>query len=96
MNKMKFDIICESLTSIKQTKIIRYPKQIKLSEEFIKALKKEVERNSIIDESKELPINNFKEKFLKALHFHVSEIQEHCGHCGVFPTYKKSKKAKKK
>lgn len=73
----KFDKLFESLTTIKTTKVIRYPKQIQLSEEFLKSLKAEVLRHNILDESQE-PIRDFEEKFLKALRFH---IKEHCGHC---------------
>jgi 16S rRNA G1207 methylase RsmC len=85
-------MLWESLLSIKQTKIMRYPKQISLSREFLEALKKEVEGNLIIDESKEEPIKNFREKFIKALHFHITDLQEHCGHCHKKPVQKKKKK----
>lgn len=102
---MKFDTLCESLTQIKTTKIMRYPKQISISESFLKALEGEIRKHLIIDESKEIPIKNFNEKFLKALTFHISDLQEkctrptskskvklseHCGHCH------KNKKKKKK
>lgn len=72
-------MLCESLLTIKQTKTIRYPKQIQLSEEFISALKKEIKKFDTISESKE-PVRDFENKFLKALSFY---IKEHCGHCGV-------------
>jgi hypothetical protein len=75
----KFSMLCESLLTLKQTKTIRYPKQITLSEEFISALKKEIRRFDAISESKE-PVRDFENKFLKALTFH---IKEHCGHCGA-------------
>ena len=75
---MKYTKLCESLTQMKTTKITRYPKQIKLSEAFLAALQKEVENHRVIDESKEIPIRNVKEKFSKALQFHLKEIQEGC------------------
>lgn len=74
----KFLNLYESLSTIKQTKTIRYPKQINLSEDFIKSLKSEINRHLVIDESKEMPIRNLNEKLLKAINFHIIE---HCGHC---------------
>lgn len=75
--KNQFKEICEAVnTTIKQTKIFRYPKQIKLSEEFIKALNKEIGRHmQTLDESSE-PIRDLPEKFLKALRFELVEITE--------------------
>lgn len=62
--------------TLKQTKVIRYPKQIKLSEEFIKALEEEVSKHlNVLDESQGI-IRNFPEKFLKALKFEIKEIAE--------------------
>jgi len=89
----KFRELCEALeiTTMVQTKRLRYPKQIKLSEEFLNSLKREIVKHQTIDESKELPIMNFKEKFLKAITFHLAE---HCGHCGV-PKKKMKKKVKR-
>jgi hypothetical protein len=63
-------------TTLRQTKILRYPKQIQFSEEFHKALTKEVARHmQILDESKE-PIRDLPEKFLKALKFELTELTE--------------------
>lgn len=75
--KCDFETICESInTTLKQTKIIRYPKQIQFSEEFNKALAKEVARHmQILDESKQ-PIRDLPEKFLKALKFELVELTE--------------------
>ena len=72
----KFLKLCESLSTIKKTTTIRYPKQIQISEEFKAALKKEMSRiQSLIQESKQ-PIINFTEKFIKALRFHIVELSE--------------------
>ena len=75
--KNDFELMCESIsTTLKQTKIFRYPRQISLSEEFVKALAKEVSRHmQMLDESKQ-PIRDLPEKFLKALKFELSEITE--------------------
>ena len=65
--------LCESILTMKTTKVSRYPKQIQLSEEFQQALKNEIVRFTVIDEDKDQPIRNFEEKFLKALHFEITE-----------------------
>lgn len=72
-----FSHLCEAVsTTLKQTKILRYPKQIQLSEEFMKALSKEVAKHvKILDESQS-PIKDFPEKFLKALRFELVELTE--------------------
>lgn len=73
----EFEQLYESLiTTLKQTKIMRYPRQIQLSEEFLKALSKEVNKHmDILDESQQ-PIRDLPEKFLKALQFELKEITE--------------------
>lgn len=73
----EFELLLESInTTLKQTKILRYPRQIQLSEEFTRALVKEVSRHmQILDESKQ-PIKELTEKFLKALKFELTEISE--------------------
>lgn len=73
----EFEQLCESLaTTLKQTKILRYPRQIQLSKEFLEALNKEVNRHmKIIDESQQ-PIRDLPEKFLKALRFELKELTE--------------------
>lgn len=75
--KNEFETLCESIsTTLKQTKILRYPKQIQFSEEFTKALTREVARHmQIIDESQQ-PIRELSEKFLKALRFELTELTE--------------------
>jgi hypothetical protein len=73
----EFNVVLESInTTLRQTKIMHYPKQIQFSEEFSKALSKEVARHmQIIDESKQ-PIRDLPEKFLKALKFELTELTE--------------------
>jgi len=75
--KNEFETLCESInTTLKQTQVLRYPKQIQFSEEFAKALAKEVSRHmQIIDEAKQ-PIKDLPEKFLKALKFELVELTE--------------------
>ena len=75
--KNEFEELCESInTTLKQTKILRYPKQIQFSEEFSRALSREVARHlDIIDESQQ-PIRDLPEKFLKALKFELIELTE--------------------
>ena|SRR4030067_1248993 len=72
----KFQKLCESLSVIKKTTIIRYPKQIQLSEEFRLALDKEIQRFATLIEESKQPINNLTEKFVKALRFHVVDLLE--------------------
>ena len=74
---MKFEKLYESInTTLKQTKILRYPKQIKFSEKFTRALAEEVARHmQVIDESN-MNIRDLPEKFLKALKFELIEITE--------------------
>lgn len=72
-----FFVLCEKLglvvppRTIKQTKIMRYPKQIRLSETFRQALKREINRMS-----REEGLPNFDEKFLKALRFELFESKK--------------------
>ncbi len=75
--KNEFEELYESISStLKQTQVLRYPKQIQFSEEFTRALSKEVARHmSIIDESQQ-PIRDLPEKFLKALKFELTELTE--------------------
>jgi len=70
----KFSDLCESFGIIKQTKRIMYPRQIKLSEEFMAALKGEYYRLTI-EEDNDHPIKNRPQKFLKALQFHVQDLE---------------------
>lgn len=70
----KFQTLLESLSVIKKTTVMRYPKQIKLSEEFQTALRKEITRHCSLTESKQV-IPNFDEKFLKAIRFQLYEMR---------------------
>lgn len=88
----KFKLLCESLATLKTTKILRYPKQIHLSEEFLKSLKKEIQRFQTLDESSEQPIRNFNEKFLKALHMQLHNMHVE----GKYPTSSPALKKRKK
>ena len=81
--KNEFKALVESFTTMVTTQRLRYPRQIEFSGEFKEALKKEILKHKSLTESNE-PINNFEEKFLKAIRF---ELFEHCGHCGVGPKH---------
>ena len=71
----KFNQLCEKFGVMKQTKKIMYPRQIQLSEEFIAALKNEYFRMKL-EEDIEQPIKNRPQKFLKALQFHLTDLEE--------------------
>jgi hypothetical protein len=75
----KFDQICESFfpTTMKVVTRVRYPKQIQFSEKFIKSLKEEFSRLQMIEEAETeiKPIRNYKDKFLKAINFCVSNLK---------------------
>lgn len=75
--KNEFEHLYESISNtLIQRKILRYPKQIQLSEEFKKSLSKEIARHmQVIDESQQ-PIRDLPEKFLKALKFELFELTE--------------------
>jgi hypothetical protein len=75
----KFDSLCETFGVIKQTKKIMYPRQIQLSEEFIQALKNEYFRMKL-EEDTERPVKNRGQKFIKALQFHLKELEENSTH----------------
>lgn len=70
-----YNELCEAVT-MKKTIVTRYPKQIRLSEEFQAALKSEVTRFTQLTEGDEdtQPIRNFNEKFIKALKFELDEL----------------------
>ena len=58
---------------------VRYPKQIQFSEKFIGSLKEEYSRLQTLEESETdievKPIRNYKDKFLKAINFCVSNLK---------------------
>lgn len=70
----RFDYLCENFGIYKQTKREFYPKQISFSPQFINALYEEYKKQKI-DENTGHPINNHREKFLKAMRFHLREFE---------------------
>ena len=66
-------------TTMKFVTRVRYPKQIQFSESFIKSLKQEFARLQTIEEAETdieiKPIRNYKDKFLKAINFCVSNLR---------------------
>lgn len=71
----KFNEICEAFGVIQTTKKMLYPRQIKLSEEFLQALKNEYYRLTL-EEDAERPVTNRPQKFVKALQFHVADLEK--------------------
>ena len=71
----EFDNICESYGIMKKVVRERYPREIRLSEEFLEALKKEF-YNHKLEEDAEKPIRNYPEKFAKALRFELSHLND--------------------
>ena len=79
----KFNQLCESLfpSSMKVVTRVRYPKQIQFSENFLISLKEEFARLQTLEENENAettevkPIRNYKEKFLKAVNFCVSNFR---------------------
>jgi hypothetical protein len=70
-----FEEMCESFGVMKTVKRERYPREIRLSEEFLEALKKEF-YNHKLEEDAEKPIRNYPEKFSKALRFEISHLND--------------------
>ena len=66
---MHFEKLCENFGVHKQVKREYYPKQIRLSSEFLTALEEEF-NNQIVNEDN-TPIRNRRQKFVKALNFHL-------------------------
>lgn len=73
--KTTFDQLCEEFGVIRQTKRIMYPRQIKFSPEFIAALHKEFQRQQASQPS-DKPIRDITQKFLKALQFHLVDVDQ--------------------
>ena len=86
---MKFDMLCEKYKLYKQVKREFYPRQINFTPDFLKALRAEYE-NQQVDEDNH-PINNKRAKFVKALNFHLRDIDN-----GVVNEDTTSKVARKK
>jgi hypothetical protein len=73
--KNEYEQLCESVaTTLKQTKTLRYPKQIRLSKEFMRALRREIATHKDFLDESDRPIRDMPEKFLKALRFELSEL----------------------
>jgi hypothetical protein len=76
-----FEQLVESFfpTTMKVVTRVRYPKQIQFSEKFLKSLKEEFTRLQMIEEAETetevKPIRNYKDKFLKAVNFCVSNLK---------------------
>jgi hypothetical protein len=76
-----FEQLVESFfpTTMKVVTRVRYPKQIQFSEKFLKTLKEEFARLQMIEEAEAetevKPIRNYKDKFLKAVNFCVSNLK---------------------
>lgn len=69
----KFDQLCEGFNVYKMVKREFYPRQIKFSPEFLEAVETEYRRQQV-DEDSGSPINNCRNKFLKALNFHLRQV----------------------
>jgi len=70
---MNFKQLCENynVNVYKTVKREFYPRQIKFSPEFLNAVNEEYQRQQI---SEDTGINNHRAKFLKALNFHLRQI----------------------
>lgn len=73
--KKKFDELYESFNVYKAVKREFYPRQIKFSPEFLEAVETEYNRQRV-DENTGTSINNCRNKFLKALNFHLRQVDE--------------------
>lgn len=71
----EFDELCEGFGVIKKTTRERYPREIKLSEEFLESLKKEYYDHKLEEDSSK-PVRNRPQKFAKALRFHISHLED--------------------
>jgi|GEM_PF-694646 len=71
----KFEQVCESFGIIKTVKREIYPREIRLSEEFLSALKKEFYHHKL-EEDTTKPVKNYPEKFAKALRFQISHLND--------------------
>lgn len=70
----EFDELCEGLGIIKKVTRERYPREIRLSEEFLEALKKEYYDHKL-EEDNERPVRNRPQKFSKALRFQIEHLE---------------------
>jgi hypothetical protein len=70
----EFEELCESMGILKKTTRERYPREIKISEEFLEALKKEYYQHKL-EEDNTNPVRNRPDKFSKALRFHITHLE---------------------
>ena len=70
----EFDELCENMGIMKKITRERYPREIKLSEAFLEALKKEYYDHKL-EEDNERPVRNRPEKFAKALRFQITHLE---------------------
>ena len=69
----KFDQLCEGFNVFKTVKREFYPRQIKFSSDFLSAVESEYKRQQV-DEDTGVTLNNCRNKFLKALNFHLRQV----------------------
>ena len=67
--------LSEHMKTLKSTSTVRYPNQVKFSEEFINKLVEEYTNHTAIREGQGV-IRNIEEKMLKALRMHLHEISK--------------------
>lgn len=70
----EFEELCEGFGIMKKTTQERYPRQIRLSEDFLEALKKEYYDLKLAEDT-EGEVKNRPAKFVKALRFHVADLE---------------------
>ena len=73
MNSKFESLVSEQMSSITKTKTMRFPRQIKFSEEFMESIAKEY-YSQVLSESPEAPVRNRPLKFIKALEFVVADL----------------------
>lgn len=72
---MKFEKLCENYGVFKSVKREFYPKNITFSPEFISAVKEEYVRQRVQLEENSGIVRDHRNKFLKALNFHLRDIE---------------------
>jgi hypothetical protein len=68
---MNFKQLCENFNVYKSVKREYYPRQIKFSPKFLSAVSEEYKRQQLEEDT---GINNHRAKFIKALNFHLRQI----------------------
>jgi len=64
-------------TTLKITTRIRYPKQICFTSNFLKQLEREykaIQQHSDVEQESSKPVAKYKEKFIKAINFYLSQL----------------------